>query len=472
MRSKNDAAKNLKNIGTKLSDFEEIKDGTKGYTILGKGNFGYAEKMKSRKDNKIYAIKKIDKNSPLFNEKDFIRETEIMFHLNQENIIKLYGYFEDKESLNKYKEIYKDKKDKNELNKLKDNIEVYCLVLEFAKNGSLRDFTKNKVKNRSIALVPIEEKEIIKILKQLLSALKLMHSKGVMHRDITPDNILLDEKNNVKITDFGISAIHKKSANPNKKINEQLFSTKTIVGRIAFSSPQVQSGVEYDCSCDIYSLGLTILYMMSYNNPISVKTNNGIKKRYLNKENIHKKYNKYLKKLIFRMIEDKPELRPTSNDAYDELEVIEILKDKPNNKIFIKSLEKANKSFVKDDKIIDDVKPDPKTTINTKKTSVEDGFNSSNSIYSKPEKDQNLSKTIIQPNSINNNYPQYYGSYNNSFINNNYQANNTNSYNTIYNQNDSVKRGFLNLSVNLHALQNATRIASDLLGSIASPNKI
>ena len=95
------------------------------------------------------------------------------------------------------------------MNKLKDDIKIKCLVLEFAENGSLRDFTKNKVKNRNKKLVPIEEKEIINILKQLLSGLKHLYDKGVMHRDITPDNILLDGKNNVKISDFGISAIHK-----------------------------------------------------------------------------------------------------------------------------------------------------------------------------------------------------------------------------------------------------------------------
>ena len=68
----------------------------------------------------------------------------------------------------------------------------------------------------------------MKIFKQLLSGLKHLHDKGVMHRDITPDNILLDEKNNVKISDFGISAIHRDSKTQNKKISEQLFSTKTI----------------------------------------------------------------------------------------------------------------------------------------------------------------------------------------------------------------------------------------------------
>lgn len=96
-----DPLKNLKDIGIKLSDFEEIKTENENYTILGKGNFGYVEKMKSKKNNQIYTIKKINKNSSKFKFKDFERETEIMLSLDHENIIKLYGYFEDKENLKK-----------------------------------------------------------------------------------------------------------------------------------------------------------------------------------------------------------------------------------------------------------------------------------------------------------------------------------------------------------------------------------
>ena len=85
--------KNLSNIGTHLSDFLEIPKGQSPYTLLGKGNFGYAEKMQSKLNKKYYAIKKLNKNSLNFNKKDFIRETQIMIKLNHENIIKIIWIF-------------------------------------------------------------------------------------------------------------------------------------------------------------------------------------------------------------------------------------------------------------------------------------------------------------------------------------------------------------------------------------------
>ena len=69
--------KYLENIGTKLSDFEEIPHKGQNFFFLGKGSFGYAEKMKSKKDGKFYAVKKIDRHSEKFNIKDFKRETLI-----------------------------------------------------------------------------------------------------------------------------------------------------------------------------------------------------------------------------------------------------------------------------------------------------------------------------------------------------------------------------------------------------------
>ncbi len=460
-----DPLKKLKDIGIRLSDFEAIKDGTKKYSILGIGNFGYVEKMKSKKNNKIYAIKKIEKNSPKFNLKDLQREIEIMFYLNQENIIKLYGYFVDKENLNKYKEIYNNKKNVNDLNKLKDDIDVYCLVLEYAKNGTLREFYKNKIKNRDKNLVPIEEKDIINILKQLLSGLKHLHDKGVMHRDITPDNILLDEKNNVKITDFGLSAIHQDSKTEKEIKNKQLFSAKTIVGRISYASPQIQKGENYDYSCDIYSLGITILYMMSYENPILVtKDLKGKKNRSLKFEYMHQKYNPYLKTLIVRMAQDEEKLRPTSSEAYDELEVIEIFKSKPNNKIIKKCLDelnselemikkkenKENKNFKKmltDSNINynNDIKNENKTQIfSGNKPSIENEFISSGSIYSTSNKKTNLHQSI--PNYIPPN-PQYLDDYSlsNSVIVGDYPPDI--NYNFYYTQNNFKRSNTSQISV-------------------------
>ena len=78
--------KNLTSIGTKIEDFESIPSDGKYYTILGKGNFGFAEKVKSRLNNKIYAIKKLSVKDVNINIKDFIRETTFMTELEHKYI--------------------------------------------------------------------------------------------------------------------------------------------------------------------------------------------------------------------------------------------------------------------------------------------------------------------------------------------------------------------------------------------------
>ena len=125
--------KNLSDIGTSLSDFEEVSTETKNYTILSRDKFVYTEKMKSKKNSRYYMIKKIIKNHEKFNNKNFKRETEIQRQLNHENIIKLYGYFEDIEKASKINEIFKDIYN-SEREKLLNDTKVYCLVLEFTKN--------------------------------------------------------------------------------------------------------------------------------------------------------------------------------------------------------------------------------------------------------------------------------------------------------------------------------------------------
>ena len=264
-------SKKLENIGTSLSDFEEIKNGDKNYTILGAGNFGYAEKMKSKKNGKCYAIKKLDKKSKNFNIKNFIREIKISINFEHENLIKLYGYFEDKEKIEKFKDINKDNKHYRNLQNETEDRDVYCLVLEFEQNGSLEEFYKNYKSQYPDKehFVPLDQNIVLKFLKQLLNGLKYIHSKNIAHRDIKPDNILLDKDNNIKITDFGISAKFKDN-NENNSEDEVLYSKYTAIGRKDFISPEMEKGISYDCRCDIYSLGLVMLCLMSYEHPIKL----------------------------------------------------------------------------------------------------------------------------------------------------------------------------------------------------------
>jgi len=356
-----DFTKNLKNIGTKLSDFEEVPSGDKNYFLLKKDNLSYSEKMKSKKDGKFYIVKKIDRNSQRFHLKDFKRETRIMIDLNHQNIIRLYGYFEDIERIEKFKEIYNDNKEKNIGTEDK---KVCCLVLEFANNGSLEEYyekyklSKESYKNGEIIdekklinknedeikkiindnFIPLNEKIVIKFLKQLLEALIYLHDRSIIHRDIKPDNILLDENNNIKISDFGISALVRDQNALNLDKDLDLFSNYTRKGRIDFVCPEIYLNNQYYYQADIFPLGLTILILMSFRKPIKVsKDKNGAINRIVNKEYILNHYNEYLRNLVIRMIDDHSDIRPSAKEALNELILIEKYIESQESNTSIKS---------------------------------------------------------------------------------------------------------------------------------------
>ena len=338
-----DFLKNLKEIGTKLSDFEEIPGKEKKYTLLGKGNFGYTEKMKSKKNNSIYAIKKLDINKKKFNLKSFHREIGIMSDLNHPNLVRLYGCFEDIEKIDKFKEIYSGKI--KDIEKETQDKNIYCLVLEYVPNGTLEEYYKKNKENNKDNFVPIKQDFIIKIFKQILDALSYLFNKSIMHRDIKPDNILLDENYNVKISDFGISAIFFDEENPeNLNKSQELFSGCTRVGRKDFIPPEIMEGKSYDYRVDIYSLGLTMLCLMSKEYPIKLfkVKNPNEKSRDININNMDESYDKNLRKFVIKLMNDDITLRPFANKAYEELTYIEIIIKEPNNENAKKRLKELN----------------------------------------------------------------------------------------------------------------------------------
>ena len=410
----------LKNIGIKLADFDEISDNGKRYTILGRGNFGYVEKMRSKINNNIYAIKKINKNSSNFNQINFKRETEITLNLKHENLIKLYGYFEDKENIDKYKEIYKDRKKKENLDNITQNIEIYCLVLEYAEKGSLeyhyKDFRKQYPKKH------ISQNFIINIFKQLLNGLIYLEKNNVIHRDIKPDNILLDSNYNVKISDFGISVLYKNLCLNGKKPDSELITDYTLAGRQDFVCPEIERKEHYNYSADIFCAGLSILIFMSKEYPITMKVNpmNNKKYRVINDKNLFDYYNPYLKELVLKMLNQNKDLRPKAYDALVELELIEKYIKEPNNKILNLCLESIKNNYK-----IDVQKYEPNMNNNFNNNNMNNNFNNNN---------------------MNNNFNNMYNNFNNN--NNNMNNNFNNNFNNNNNMNNNFNNNFNNNNMN------------------------
>ena len=79
---------------------------------------------------------------------------------------------------------------------------------------------------------------------------------------------------------------------------------------------------DYDNRVDIYNLGLTMLCIMSYENPIDYYNNYDV-----NRNAIHESYNTDLKNLVLRMLNENKLLRPTEKEIFDELEKIELIKN-------------------------------------------------------------------------------------------------------------------------------------------------
>jgi serine/threonine protein kinase len=266
---------NETNIGSSLLDFNLIED-------LGKGNFGSVSLMQSKKDNNIYAIKEI-KSSVLAKKQEIRslkREIQVLKELDHPNIIKYYTSFTE-------------------------NDNVY-IVMQYINNGNLKTLMKDEGKDY------LDEKKIWDYLIQSLRGLKYLHDKKkIIHRDIKPDNILLDLNNNIKISDFGVSAINSADASSTVKFNG------TREGTLQFMAPEVINGKAYDFKSDIYMLGITFFYILSKHFPSKRCNYKNIIVDIVNPNaELPEVYSRILRRFIKKLLEINPNQRPSAENAY------------------------------------------------------------------------------------------------------------------------------------------------------------
>ena len=268
------------NVGKQLSDFDIEKK-------LGQGNFGSVCLVKSKLTNKLYALKEI--RGEIFNEnqrKEVEREIKLLEDLNHPHIIKYFTSF-------------------------RENGNFY-IVTEYINGGSLENLADRVHKEGKL----LTEKIIWDFLIQTLSGLVYLHeNKKIIHRDIKPDNLLLDKDHDLKISDFGISAVNRRDAEESVKCHG------TCIGPIQFMAPEMAFEKEYDFKNDIYMLGITFFVVMSGKMPeLKKEDEDGMK--ILRLKNFEKMipdyYSESLKKFILKLLTLEADKRPTARKAFAE----------------------------------------------------------------------------------------------------------------------------------------------------------
>lgn len=192
--------------------------------LLGQGTFAKVYLAKNLKSGQTVAIKVFDKER-VFKAgltEQIKREISVMKMVNHPNIIKLYEVMATK------KKIY--------------------FVIEYAKGGEL--FQKIAKGGR------VKEESAHKYFRQLIDAIDFCHSRGIYHRDLKLENLLLDEDDNLKVTDFGLSALIGS--------DHQDGLLHTTCGTPAYVAPEVLSKNGYDgAKTDIWSCGVILFVLVA-----------------------------------------------------------------------------------------------------------------------------------------------------------------------------------------------------------------
>ncbi|CCH41184.1 MAP kinase kinase MKK1/SSP32 [Wickerhamomyces ciferrii] len=199
--------------------------------VLGEGAGGSVSRCKLKNGSTIFALKYIITDPNPETQKQILRELQFNKSCKSPYIVKYYGMF------------------------LKEEIASICIAMEYMGGRSLDSIYK-KVRERGGR---IGEKVLGKIAESVLKGLSYLHEHRIIHRDIKPQNILLDSDGNIKLCDFGVSG----------EVVNSLATTFT--GTSYYMAPERIQGHPYSVTSDIWSLGLTLLEVAMGKFPIELE---------------------------------------------------------------------------------------------------------------------------------------------------------------------------------------------------------
>lgn len=203
-------------VGKRIDGRYEIRE------IIGVGGMAVVYKAYDNIDDRIVAVK-ILKEEFLANEefrRRFKNESKAIAVLSHPNIVKVFDVsFGDR---------------------------LQYIVMEYVEGITLKEYIEQQH--------VINSKEVVHFITQILRALQHAHDKGIVHRDIKPQNIMLLQNGNIKVTDFGIARFSR---------SETRTMTESAIGSVHYVSPEQARGETTDEKTDIYSVGVLMYEMLT-----------------------------------------------------------------------------------------------------------------------------------------------------------------------------------------------------------------
>lgn len=145
--------------------------------------------------------------------------------------------------------------------------ELHYLVMEYVKGMTLKRYILENG--------PLPPEKAIPIMLQLVAAISNAHHNGIVHRDVKPQNILMDEEGNVKITDFGIAMALTATSHT---------KTNSVLGTVHYLSPEQARGGMATKKSDIYSLGIVFYELLTGKLPFSAESAVAVALKHLQEE--------------------------------------------------------------------------------------------------------------------------------------------------------------------------------------------
>lgn len=148
-----------------------------------------------------------------------------------------------------------------------DEDDILYIVMEYIDGLTLKEYIVQEG--------PLSVEKAVDIMEQLTSAIQHAHENGIVHRDIKPQNVLIDEKGTVKVTDFGIAMAMSATA---------LTQTNSVLGSVHYLSPEQARGGKATKKSDIYSLGIVFYELVTGELPFSGQSPVSIALKHLQNE--------------------------------------------------------------------------------------------------------------------------------------------------------------------------------------------